>query len=256
MKTRTYSALMAISVGLASLSTSQASLISYFADGTDNDVAALTSKVAPLGATVSALSVISLSDGAQNITRTSFTNNEVAGSANLITPAGPTAGSSAESQWLAARSNTADGLLNPPSSTTDYFGFIIAGTGGNTLNLNAFKFDMAVMNTSGATTANAALMVSVDGGAFSQYGTTLSLSQAVVGVSAVTTKTIDLSSITGANSVEFRLNVSDNRGLSVAAHVYQGLQLDGSIVSVPEPTTMALVLLGGMGLLAARRKTM
>jgi len=66
----------------------------------------------------------------------------------------------------------------------------------------------------------------------------------------VTTQTTDLSSITGAQSVEIRIALGDNSSSNSKASFIQGIQL----TTVPEPSSAALLGLGGLALILRRRK--
>ena len=217
---------------------SNAAVIASYVDGTDADSAALAELTSSVGVTASALSAVGFTGGT-SITRTEF-------GAAVSTPAGPTAGSSAASEWLFARSRNSTGTSNTtPGTSTDYFGFTVAAANvGETLDLNTLKFDFVAV---GDVTGLARLFVNVDSGGFNAIGSEFSAT-ATSGFGTVTQASVDLSSITGATSVEFRIGLGDNRDTDGAATYLQGIQLDANVI--PEPSA---ALLGGLGLLALLR---
>ena len=62
---------------------------------------------------------------------------------------------------------------------------------------------------------------------------------------------IDLTSLAVAASYEFRIALGDNSTSPRKGVFLQGIQLDGGVVAVPEPSA---ALLGGLGLLALLRR--
>ncbi|MGZ0708819.1 hypothetical protein ACWPKO_10830 [Coraliomargarita sp. W4R53] len=174
-----------------------------FANGSDTGAAALVNNVASDPTfTVSDLSNVGF--GA-TITRDDF------GTVGGVTPAGPTANSSAESHWLFMRLSD---IANSPSLTDDYFGFTVSATGSNTLDLGVLKYDLvSVANTtmpsSFITTGEAFL--SVDGGSFSSVGSISAASlEPEAGFGTVVSASLDLSAYTGVTTAEIRIVMSDN----------------------------------------------
>ena len=216
-----------------------------FNDGTAADADALTNLATVASVTVSDLNVNRVNDG--NITRTEF------GSPN--TPAGPTAGSAASSEWLFFRSTAI--AASTPTNTQDYFVFTVTADTGKTLDLTNIEFDLitrANRTSAWGHTATAQLFVAVDGGAFTSIGSSVSSTapdQSNVW-SPVTTANIDLSTVTGASSVEFRVGLGDNKNDSGAAAFVQGIQLNGTVI--PEPATIGMLGLGALLTLVVRRE--
>jgi sialate O-acetylesterase len=215
--------------------------IAYFNDGTAADADALANLMSGAFATVSGLANVGFYEPAY-ITRTSF---------GIAAPAGPSAGSAAGSEWLSARST----LIHDLGSDSDYFGFTVTAATSHALNLTSLKFDMAA--ASGVTTLatgynfSTQVYVSQDGGAFAAIGSplTASLAGGVAAISSVVSANIDLSSITGANSVAIRIGVGDaligaDVNSNSAVGLVQGIQLDGAVV-IRSPISLANMFSSG-----------
>jgi len=211
----------------------------YFNDGTAADADALTNLATVAYVTVSDLSVNRVNDG--NITRTEF------GGASS-TPAGPTAGSAAGSEWLFFRSTVID--ASAPVSTQDFFGFTVTADYGKALNLDNLKFDLTtIAGNSGSTnyTATAQVFVAVDGGAFTAIGSSVSSTAAAVGWGTLESVNVDLSTIMNASSVEFRVGLGDNMDNSSAATWVQGLQLNSTALDISVPPLIISAAMNGSG---------
>lgn len=224
---------------------SHAALLAYYGDGLLVDAPALAN-IAPVNADIT---VSSLSDvGAQTGDPVRITRNAF----STPTPAGPTAGSAIGSEWFEARSTENQGT---PSSTDNYFVFTVDAEPGFLLNLEELRYDFWVSPTTSATTsADVEAFVSVDGGSFVSFGSITAIdNDGDANVAApVATANLDLSSITGAESVEVRIGVGYSQGNSAGISGFaQGIQLEGSVV--PEPASIALLGLGGLMMLRRRR---
>ncbi len=152
---------------------------------------------------------------------------------------------------------------NPgPTSADDYYSFSF--TASATTGFNSFSFDFGVSNIDNNETLNhnasAQLYYSIDGGAFTAIGA--QQDRATPNgpddfFTGMLPSNIDLSSIPdllAGQTVEFRLGLSNNRGYpSGSGGVYvDNLLLDGSVI--PEPASIGLLGLAGVGLLARRRR--
>ena len=202
----------------------QAERIASYNDGTDADADALINLASAASVTVTDLSPVGFEIASGlDITRTGY---------DATSPAGPTAGSSIGSEWLFARASKI--LSGAPRTTTDYFGFTVTADSGKMLDLTNIKFDL--VSTANASPAyaeiyTAQVFYSVDGGAFASIGSSVSSTAPSVSDvwSSITTANIDLSTITGASSVEIRIGLGDagTSDTNGAAFV-QGRQMDAT----------------------------
>jgi|GEM_PF-1846495 len=242
-------------VALSSANIANAVLIGSYVNGTDVDADAFTNLApAVTGATVTDLVNFGLEAGG-NITRTSF---------NVDTPAGPTAGSSMASEWLFGRIGNPGGTgFVAADSGNFYTGFTITADTGNALDLTDLVFDYyGTSNDSNLLfMGQAEAFLSVDGGAFTSFGSVVSNdTDAVIGNNGpVVTADFDLSSITGAETVEVRIAFGTD-GSTAGANPFaatgfvQGIQLNGEIVPIPEPSSIALIGMFGASLVVRRRR--
>jgi len=241
-------ALAAIIVLAMSATVAQADVLAYYCDGTDQQADALTELASHADVTAGSLQNVGF-EGDPQITRTSWGD---------ATPAGPTAGSSAGSAWLKARLTK---IPATPISTDDYFGFTVTANGGDDLDLSTLTFDLTLGSNGGAQDVRFAYNVfaSKDGGAFASVasGFTAEHDSFTPGpdfLLPVETKVIDLSGLADANQYEFRIALGDDGDNESSASAFvQGIKLDGVTV-VPEPATMGLLAIGGVGVLLRRRR--
>ncbi len=240
----------ALAAFACAITPTHAAVLATFVNGTDQDAAALGNKTTPTtGYTVTALSNVGF-EGGTSITRSEF------GTGNPTTPAGSVAGSSAGSEWLFQRSSF---TATTPVSTDDYYSFTITGTGGNSFNLTNLRFNFVVAvndnvpGTAESLAATARVYANIDGGGFNAIGSAVSASDddSAAGFGSVQTANINLSSITGASTVELRIGVGDDANEGSRASWIQGIELNGNVI--PEPSSSAL-LLSALSIMAFRRR--
>lgn len=237
-------------LGIAALGiNAQAATIASYIDGTATTGANLAAPVA--GITVTDLTSSGITFGTvSSITRSGET---------ILTPAGPTAGSAASSQWLNALNNqVANGS---PVSTGDYFSFTLTADSGNLPGLTSLTFDMvtAAAASDGAIDGTYQLFAAADEGSFTAVGlpgTAANPNDDIFpggqdsSIGTVITANIDLTSLAPANSYEFRIALGDNSGAGVKTTWLQGIQVE----TIPEPSSTALLGLGGLALILRRRR--
>ena len=147
-------------------SNANAALLASYVDGTAVNAAAFTNLITTIGYTATSLTDVGLTTS----TASTYGGNNL--------PAGPTAGSSAASQWLSITAGNLDNTTTPVS-TAEYFGFTVTGTGGNTIDPSSLNFDWVLATGTSATggiTAYYQLFAAADGGSFVSVGSVGSIS--------------------------------------------------------------------------------
>jgi hypothetical protein len=168
---------------------------------------------------------------------------------------------------MSAAGRDGDTLIAPAAAslTTDYFQFSVTADPGSTLILSTLGFNLAVLSNIGATTSGFAfqLYARINGaGGYSAVGTTMSISSTnyTLGTAtAVPPISFDVSTLNALGplqSVEFRLwQGSDLNTDSTLAIAYQDINLQGEVITVPEPSVVGLTALAAIALAARRRRT-
>lgn len=136
----------------------------------------------------------------------------------------------------------------------DYIEFTVTATAGSTLDLTTLTFDFARADRG---TNDYAVRTSVDG--FSAYAA-LEDQAAPVGFPSVAgaAQSVDLSAAAyqGLSDITFRVIFDDrqNNNGGGSASVIDNIIVNGTVVPIPEPSSTALLGLGGLALILRRRK--
>ena len=149
-----------------------------------------------------------------------------------------------------------DGANGTADSTGYYFGMTLDVTNPLGLNLTSLTFDYGLGQNNGvaAQTGNFyyGVFASVNGGAFSQIGSTFDSGSITLAQNVTTSlgnQNIDLSSITGAQNVALRVWVGSTSAVPSGGSIFRNITVNGTVV--PEPST---ALLGGLGMLVLLRR--
>jgi len=161
---------------------------------------------------------------------------------------------------IAGNANLKTGNRNAAIADNDYFSFTIAPESGFTLHLDKIVFSGARAFDVARSAESFALMSSIGG----FTSTDLSLLEGAItavdsAVGAYDQFSIDLSGEAAyqniTTSTEFRIYMwGGTGGGSQAAIQYDNLGVTGEVVAIPEPSSTALLGLGGLALILRRRQ--
>ncbi len=134
-------------------------------------------------------------------------------------------------------------------TNNNYLFFTITADAGNELDINSIGINL--WRNGGGAPNGMAFDVSIDGGAFELYDTVSVLSAAGGGGPFVPITFTEM--ISGANSVEIRFTPR-NAGAGSTGNLHiNGLNVMGSVVPIPEPSTTLLAIAGLLALARRRR---
>ena len=146
--------------------------------------------------------------------------------------------------------------------TGDYYGFTVTASAGNTLDLTSIAFDWGSGNNDGSTLSGGTfgyrVFASVDGGAFTSVGsdsvTTDVASGAWVDHTSANIDLTGLAATVDGGNVEFRIQPITSSASPGVMNAFQQFNINGDVVAIPEPSSTALLGLGGLALMLRRRR--
>lgn len=207
-------------------------------------------------------SLLTSDDTELNSTAGSFGHDFLAGAGTT----GADVGRSSSQGLYYIRSNVTDGTDEASSiAGDDYMTFTVTPGAGYKLDLSTLTFAFSAQrNSSGIPTGfypfttNVFLRTSLDGFAATIPGSTASKT---ILNSSTTTTTVDTVTATFGSAydavtsaIEFRLYVYDNRNMVEGFTRVDTVTLNGDVLAIPEPATLALLAVGAVGAVARRRR--
>lgn len=195
-----------------------------------------------------------------------FTNNNTntASSAASTTVANTTASAFATNGMVGVRSTSSPSSTGNPSfavtttqmggsiDTNEYLNFSLSADSGYVLNLSSLSF--AVANAGSAPLPNGQWQVR---SSLDNYATSLGTFSSNTTTSTFETKSVSLtgSQFQNLSSIQFRFYLWDlnNSNIGTKALRTDTVTLEGAVVVIPEPSSIAL-LLGGVGMLVCLRR--
>jgi hypothetical protein len=143
----------------------------------------------------------------------------------------------------------------------DYFFFTVTADVGQTLNLTSLVFDFgASTQTNGNFAYNLTTYIQSSVGGLGSSDPSLasrSFTRPGNSTGSLTTVTaIDLTgaSFQGLNSITFEFSVGDDLNNTNSIARFDNFALEGSVAAIPEPSSTALLGLGGLALILRRRR--
>lgn len=130
------------------------------------------------------------------------------------------------------------------ANATGFLEFTLTAAAGSTLNISDVV--ISAYRNGGGAAANFQYQVSVDSAAFVNFGSPIAATAGGAGPLGFETLTFDGADIFGANTVAFRFTATNGDG---NIH-FNDIKVNG----VPEPSSTALLGLGGLALILRRRK--
>ena len=243
------SSLITLSLFVAGASLSSAAVLSTYIDGPEYADTNTPAASSAAGVTASNMSFNSLSGGFGGPVRDVFGSVDLGGDGNVTT----------NDFWYIVNAN--QDLGSDPGAgsavASDYWGFTLTADAGSSLDLTSLTFDYGVGHNDGGTSDfGYRVFTKVDGGAFTSIATggVASASYTAGDWSGQASGNIDLTSLAttvDGGNVEFRIQMWSSSASGGAIQAFQNITTNGAVV--PEPSSIALLGLGGLALLRRRR---
>ncbi len=179
-----------------------------------------------------------------------ITTNTVDQNGNAVSFSAPVAGNALTGRYVSDIQTPSESLA-AALADSNYISFTLT-TGGSTVDLSSFNFSYQI--SGGGATPGAYLLADAPGGTFDASDLIGGGDSVLPSGPNTTTISFDLTSVADFTAdTEFRLYLATT-ATSDWGFAYDNLQLEGTVTPIPEPTTTALLGLGGLALILRRRK--
>lgn len=233
---------LSLAILTTGLSQAKAATLAYYVDGADYNDNAIPVVTVETGVTADNIAVVGLNGGASGNIRNSY---------GAVIPG--------NGFWLMSSGGygpSSDNATNPPAD--DYHGYTLTADAGMSMNMSQLSFNWGFghNNLPLNGTYGFRVFASIDGGSWVDLGHTSVTTSAAQGVWVDQgVASIDLSSLSATadgGTVEIRVRpyTEANPGSVIA---FQNITLSGEVSAVPEPSSLAMLGLGGLVLLRRKR---
>jgi len=192
-------------------------------------------------ATVSGVTAGAIAGSGLNAGGTQFFLRNQFGSGLWITGSSPTAAGPASSDLWLGVNNQNWGAVASPVSSAHYLEFTVTADAGKTLDLASltFNWQAAINNQTSVLDFGYQLFASKDGGAYASVGSggskSVSNAQALsTDWGTITSENVDINSLDGANTVTFRLAMSNPLNTTAGSYVqlFRNITVNGVVIFV------------------------